>query len=320
MHLLGSNILLLPRNKRHPLYMFRIRRFISIFILLIAFYQFSEAQKASDIIDVNNINCKLISNLFFEKLNKLRIGMGLNALKEDTLLATAATDQAEYMGKTGIVGHKQDIKNKTWPTDRVIFYHGTNDRIGENCIQIALHIPYKNKRGDAITVDSYEEAAEALFDGWKHSPPHYKNMITPYYDAEGLGYSYDAKTGKFYSTEEFGTFPFRIPKDFKIKEDAWGISGGLNQGGGFFSKTLANFIIREGDSLFLYYQDLRYLEKYIYGPNDGLAIDIVSREQFNCDHNNNLHGNPVFDGWMLQPVFGNQLMAGNRYGKKSTEL
>src|SRR5579859_3603113 len=99
--------------------MFRIWGFIFILVSCVLFCQLSYAQKPSDVIDDKNINYGLIHSLFLEKLNKLRTGMGLNSLKEDTLLNRPANDQAVYMKLTGIVGHQQKTKNKTWPTDRV---------------------------------------------------------------------------------------------------------------------------------------------------------------------------------------------------------
>jgi uncharacterized protein YkwD len=295
------------------------KRFLSFIFILFGCFS-SYAQIGSSVIDSSSINYELISKLFLKKLNALRLQQGLNSLHEDTTLAKAAFDQAQYVEVTGVLAHFRKTKDKITPTDRVVFYNGTNDRIGENLIQIALYLPYKNKKNKSVTVNTYDEAAEALFDGWKNSPPHYQNMITPYYDMEGLGYCYDKKTNKFYAAEVFGTQPFKTPKGFKIVNDAWGITKGAETSDAFFSKDLANFLQTEGDSIFLYYSNLKYFEQYVKNKNDGIAIDIVAREQFNCNHNNNLHGSPVFDGWMLQPVFSTALIGKNRYGKKANEL
>jgi len=299
--------------------MSRLKRYLFLLLLVLGGYLSSHAQNGDKEIDGKNIDEHLLSSLFLKKLNDLRTSQGLNNLKADSILAMAANDQAKYMLKTGVVGHTQTTKNKTSPTQRVIFYKGTNDRVGENCIQIALGVPYRNKKNVVITVKTYEEAAEALFQGWKNSKPHYHNMITPYYDNEGLGYSYDEKTHFLYSTEVFGTAAYVPPKGFKVVDDAWGVGDGP-KGSNFFSNDLANFVERHGDSIYFYYSNLPYFKEFVNGPDDGLAIDIVAREQFNCAHNNNLHGSPVFDGWMLKPVYYKKLMGGNQYGPKSGEI
>ncbi|HXP52933.1 MAG TPA: CAP domain-containing protein, partial [Bacteroidia bacterium] len=295
----------------------------AIFLVLYMLLQWSTtsyAQDGSKVIDDRNINVSLLNSLFLNRLNELRTQQGLNKLGNDSILTLAATDQAKYMSKIGQVLHTQDIRNKENPTARVVYYKGTNDRVGENCIQIILHKKYKDKKGKEITVNTYDEAADALFTGWKNSKPHYHNMITPYYDVQGIGFCYDPKTNKFYSSEVFATEAYIPPKDFKVVSDAWGITAGTNFYANLFSNELANFVQIRGDSIFLYYSLLNYFRQFVKNNDDGIAIDIVAREQFNCNHNNNLHGSPIFDGWMLEPVYYKKLMRGNLYDEKTNEL
>jgi len=278
------------------------------------------AQDGTTIIDGNNIDARLLGSLFLKRLNELRTQQKLNVLGKDSILAVAAEDQAKYMNKTNEVGHFQKTKDKENPTARVVYYKGTNDRIGENCEEIPLHSPFKDKTGADVTINTYNEAADALFTGWKNSKPHYHNMITPYYDVQGIGFSYDSATHKLYSSNVFGTKAYIPPKNFKIVDNAWGISAGTASLPDFFAKDMANFLHIKGDSIFLYYSLLDRFKKYIKSDNDGVAIDIVAREQFNCNHNNNLHGSPVFDGWMLEPVYLKALMKGNTYKEGTNEL
>lgn len=300
--------------------MLKPRKLYLLFCLITAPIITALAQDSLTVIDGTSINTDLLGALFLKKLNALREQHGLNTLGTDPFLIDAANDQAAYMNQTGKVGHEQTTKGKEWPVDRVAYYKGTNDRVGENCIQINLHVPYKDKTGKTIIVNTYGDAAEALFEGWKHSPPHYRNMITPYYDMQGIGFSYNAKTQQLYSSDVFGTKRFIPPRNFEIRSDAWGVGYTSKYFPGFFSKDLANFITTDGDSIFLYYSDLKYFREYIRNKTDGIAIDIVASEQFTCNHNNNLHGSRVFDGWMLKPVYYEQLMKGNQYPKKSNEL
>ncbi len=278
------------------------------------------AQDAGSVIDGNNIDAHLLGSLFLKRLNELRVQQKLNTLGKDSILSVAGKDQADYMSKTGEVGHIQKTKNRENPTARVVFYKGTNDRIGENCIEIPLHLPYKDKQGNTVTVNSYNEAADALFTGWKNSKPHYHNMITPYYDVQGIGFSYDSAKHQLYSSNVFGTKAYIPPKNFQVVDNAWGITAGAASFPAFFAKDIANFVHLRGDSIFLYYSLLNRFKQYIKNGNDGVAIDLVAREQFNCNHNNNLHGSPVFDGWMLEPVYFKTLMRGNYYKEATNEL
>ncbi len=113
-------------------------------------------------------------------------------------------DQAVYQKENHRVTHDQTIKGKQKPQNRVFYYHGTHDLVGENCIKIPLKMVFKpsyNKK--EIEVKTYAEAGEALFLGWKNSPGHYKNMIGPGYDVYGLGFSFDPDSNYLYCTQVF---------------------------------------------------------------------------------------------------------------------
>lgn len=151
---------------------------------------------------------KAVETEFYRLLNELRAKKKLQLLTpSNAVLDTAAYDQARYLNKKGKLTHEQNNRKKATPYKRVEFYGGSYTIVGENCIEIFLNTPMKTTYSrDPITVSTEKEIAEALFQGWKHSPEHYKNMITAEYRDSGLGYVFNEKTNQFYCTQVFGGF------------------------------------------------------------------------------------------------------------------
>lgn len=281
------------------------------------------AQSPNDIIDPNRINFSLLENLFQEQLNELRRSKGLGTIVMDVVLAKAGQDQAEYQNRINKLTHDQITKGKETPTDRVLFYKGLHSRVGENCILIYIGTPVKDKSGAIYTIATYQEAATELFKGWFNSPPHYQNMITPYYENAGLGFSYNPRTKQLYAAQVFGTKPYSAPyPEYSNTENSWGVKSSdskICSGYGsyqFVAGIFSNYLVIDGDSIFQYYMSEKDARNILSGPNDGIAIDIIFREQLTCARNHNFHPSLIHDGIMLKPVYSTQLFAKNQ--RKST--
>ncbi|MFL5752850.1 MAG: CAP domain-containing protein [Bacteroidia bacterium] len=267
------------------------------------------AQTANSEIVTQGINYKLMGELFLRKLNKLREEKNCTPLFGDKILDEAAKDQADYMLSINALSHSQKNKIKETPQKRVFFYKGTHDQVGENCIKIYLKKAMFDKKTKKITtVNTYEEAAEELYTGWKNSPGHYKNMITEGYDVEGLGYAFGKDSSVLYVAQVFAAKPFIPLQGITIPTDAFGIKpvnlsacGCLNENGA--QKVLLRFQFGKfGDSIVARGEDLPELKKIFNQAGDAIYADIVTREQFPCEKNNLLHGSPVFDGVMMEPI------------------
>ncbi len=155
-----------------------------------------------------DLDWKAVETEFYRLLNELRTRKKLQPVTpHQAVLDTAAFDQARYLNKKGRLTHDQSNRKKATPYKRVEFYGGSYTIVGENCIEIFLNTPMKTKYArELVTVSTEKEIAEALFLGWKHSPEHYKNMITPEYRDAGLGYAFNEKTHQLYCTQVFGGF------------------------------------------------------------------------------------------------------------------
>ncbi len=282
-----------------------------IFYLAIFCFIFSvcKSQNGDAEINLSQFNSKLTAELFNKKLNELRQSKGLTILLDDKILSEAAKDQADYQQKNHFLTHNQKEKIKENPKLRVVFYNGTHDAVGENCIKIPLKTPFKPKyKKNEITVTTYNQLAEALFLGWKNSPGHYKNMIEPRYDMQGIAFSIDLDSNYIYSAQVFSTKPFVPSLEFLSPINAYDVKEGVGNLCAEFEsaiarKALSTFQMVMGrDSIYVRCEDLVSLKQLFNKATDAIYFDLVQRKQFVCENNNLLHGSPVFDGKMLKPI------------------
>ena len=57
-----------------------------------------------------------------------------------------------------------------------------------------------------------------------------------------------------------------------------------------------------------YYHDLSLIEGLFQYGKDGLAVDVLMKEQYNCAHGNALHPSSVNDGMLLKPIMKKKLI------------
>lgn len=61
------------------------------------------------------------------------------------------------------------------------------------------------------------------------------------------------------------------------------------------------------DSVFLVYPDVEWFSKIIASKNDGIAIDLVQKQQYRCDNINRFPGTWSHRGYLLPPLYRDQI-------------
>lgn len=167
-----------------------MKTFVSI-ILLVSTFSFSQNQNK---IDLEKLKTKVYQLVNEERSNNDRKLLGL-----DDHLKKAADDHAKYIAKIQSLSHEQSVVNKVTPKERVNFYGGNSFvLIGENLLFIGiLDKPYSEKDLDALALK--------MFNLWKNSANHYKNISETEYNFTEIGFSIDWENKKIYAVQLFGT-------------------------------------------------------------------------------------------------------------------
>lgn len=149
---------------------------------------------------------KKVAELIVQKTNEFRKKEGRQPVKVNAKLDAAAQYFAGYMARTTEYGHTADGKR---PSQRA------KDRGYDYCI-VAENIAYVyDSRGFAT-----EQLAEKLFEGWKHSPEHRKNMLDPDVTETAVAVAHSDENGYYYADQMFGR-----PKSLAIRFEIENKSG-----------------------------------------------------------------------------------------------
>jgi uncharacterized protein YkwD len=128
--------------------------------------------------------------IIFEMTNHFRAGKGRRDLRVNPELSKAAHYFADYMARTDRYGHEADGRK---PSQRVAEY-------GYRYCVVAENIAWQYNSEGFTT----EALAEGFFNGWKHSPPHRRNMLdADLYDV-GVAVAYSPHSGRYYAVQDFG--------------------------------------------------------------------------------------------------------------------
>ena len=183
----------------------------SIFLLsiLLLASRISSSQVKDTAINPDHFNKALLEHFIKIRIDSVRHGKKLGGLQNDSLLYLAALDQAVYLVKKPDIGHIQPGKKKNTPMDRAHYYKAFYSMIGENVERIfyLMNMEMKKVSKTPVFIRTYDEAAKEMVEGWVHSPPHYKNILTPEFDLTGLAVSVNAKTQSITCVQVFGMAP-----------------------------------------------------------------------------------------------------------------
>ncbi len=177
-------------------------------LLMISFSIFLSVNTGfSQKIDIQDFNHKYLEFLIKTGVDSLRTLEGLQKLQNDFNLYLAAQNHAGYMIGTGILSHYQEKETeKTTPYDRIVFYGGKFSITAENIANTYVHLPVTsdNKSDRPIIIKDYKSLADTFVEGWKNSPGHYKNIITPELNLTGVAVSYNPLTQIVFAVHKFG--------------------------------------------------------------------------------------------------------------------
>ena len=163
---------------------------ITLFLIFVSTFSFSQNQNK---IDLEKLKTKVYQLVNEERSNNDRKLLGL-----DIYLKKAADDHAKYIAKAQTLSHEQTDAKKQNPKDRVYFYGGNSFiLVGENLLFTGI----KDQVYSDINLDAL---ALKMFNLWKKSPNHLKNILDHQYLYTEIGFSIDWENKKIYAVQMFG--------------------------------------------------------------------------------------------------------------------
>jgi uncharacterized protein YkwD len=271
-------------------------------ILLLTLPYFGHAQLTASNID-------LLRSELAKRVNELRVSTGASPLEFNDTLKNAAQDHSIYMAKNDELTHKQKKSKSATPKKRVGLRGGKNfEIVGENVLYtVRQEFPLKKK--DVIAL------AQQMFESWKNSPGHYANMINPEYTLGDFGFKTNTKKRIVYATQVFGRKGVKVPN--QLSENTFRIKDGFPDCPDQFSSfsnivaNMGNSLKIEGNEVKFYHHNADYFDRIFGGLKDGIAVDIVTRDQVSCSGPNVLDFSPVHDGILMKPVYREDLLRNN---------
>jgi len=159
--------------------------------------------KLSETVNISKINYSLIESRLLIKINKERVRLGLPKFTVNRNLYKAAIMHNNYLVKVGYLDHNQSGTSTPTMRDRVTKAGGKFRTAGENIQYEGFTIRTTNGV-ESIIAPTYEELAEQLWQNWRTSPPHYKNIINPDYIYLGTALRWSDKKTAVFATQVYG--------------------------------------------------------------------------------------------------------------------
>lgn len=259
---------------------------------------------------LTNSDKVILGKLLTEKINKLRIEKNVAPLLRNVDLEKAAILHADYMSENKKLTHVEYDKKFRNPSDRILYFNKSFVAFGENVLYTK---PIKYR----INKTMLKMLAKEMFLSWKNSKGHYENMISPLFTEGDFGFTYNKQNKRIYATNAFGNKGNLISN--QLSKNTFGIKRADNSCAGLIGNA-SNVVTNMGNAVYidvegnviLRYHDKEYLKKHLFqNEDDGIAVDLVNREQLSCGEKNRLDASPIYDGILLKPIYQNELLGGN---------
>lgn len=175
-----------------------MNKFIFIIILFVFGLKAQDNQQS----EVEDLDLKLLEYKVRHKIDSIRLANRINQLENDSILYLAAKHHSDYMVKNSKLTHKEarsDFRN-SW--DRVEYYKGAYNRIGENVLQtnynkIVLH------NGKKYKTNSIDKLANLMVKLWVDSQGHLNNIKNKEFTHTALAISADKNNDEVYACQVF---------------------------------------------------------------------------------------------------------------------
>lgn len=280
----------------------------------------AQAQDKTSFVDSSAMNFDLkkpdiafLERVFQVNINTEREKNGVVLLNSNSMLKKIAVEQSTFMADFATT--EQDN-----PGERAIAYGGTRN-ISEIVAKISINV---NKKY------TYAQISQLFVDKFKTNSAQYNQLLNEQFSIVGISVALDPMGDKLYASVDLGNEGSIAPvlqknavkyistKSYGIDSYNAKICSKCNKIVGI--DELAQNIVIEDHDVYFVSDNLKKIKSIIKTPQDGMAIDIVSENQFACNRQNILNYKVPNKGILLKPVFFEEFYKLNTEDTKANKL
>ncbi len=275
-------------------------------------YNTDDLQNFDRVIDIDQFNASLMQHLILVEINKERRKQNVEELTAERILTQAAKEQAE--------GLADDEANKIYDPgetpDLVIDYGGTS-----HATELVSRMSVR-KGADYFP---YSELALETVTRWAESKKYSLKLLNPAFHFVGVGICLGDRGRKVYISIIFGNYFTFNPGaeliddlEIPITTKSYGLIGRDDRICSKIDRFKLNKLqdglsVKEG---YIYFKtdDLKEFKRIIKRDSrDGLAVDIIQREQYLCNGSNIVDFELPNRGILTKPLYANKIYDYNEY-------
>lgn len=275
-------------------------------------YTTEEQQNFGQAVDIDMFYPSLLQHLVLVEMNKNRRNQRQEDLVAERVLTQAAKEQAEKLAKD----EANKISDPSETPDLVMEYGGTGYAT-ELVTKISV------KKGSEYM--AYSDLAKEIVDKWASNSKYALKLYSPAYLFIGIGISLGNKGRRVYVSTIFGNyFTFNPGKELldEMEIPITTKSLGLSPRDERICKKIDMYKLNklqeglsvEGNYIYFQTDDLKEFKRIIKRDSkDGLAVDIIQREQYPCDGINRVDFELNNRGILSKPLYAKKIYANNIY-------
>lgn len=274
---------------------------------------------ANSTIDAKFFQPEFLEKLIIKKINSIRTERGFEAYERNSTLYQSAKLQSNYMAENEI--RTEENSNKKLATTKLRLQHFNGSGIGLEFVEKESI----KKRGIYYT---YDQLAETIVFDWFNSKRNAKHLYSDEYTFADVAVALDKGKRRVYLSLILGTFLSENNGKNLVKN----ISTEITHPAFFPWKRLSSYddricrktdkienlsllqnalVINEKNEIYLEFDNAREFKRFLRERKDGLAIDIISGDQYMCGGPNKVDHSLVNRGLRLNTIYSNEFWRKN---------
>ncbi|MBI9069096.1 MAG: hypothetical protein JEZ09_17495 [Salinivirgaceae bacterium] len=257
---------------------------------------------------------EVIEEIIFDEINRILATRGFDLKTKDTLLQKAAEDQAIYMLSINDDEIIQENKKKQTTGDRILFYGGSKN---------GCELVKKTNISKGKIPYTYGKIASDIVFYWFSNTKKSEILEDISLNRIGISAKLDDKKRKVYVSVVFGNYKSHNegPKHLEELPVAYTTkSYGLDDNNPLYCKKIdrkddlldlqANLSV-EGNAIYFETDNIKNIKRIIRKKKDGLAVDILQKEQYSCGSANIVDYNLLNSGILTKRLYTKKLFKNN---------